>query len=186
MDVGYDKMIAAMQNTSDGRSWTYQTCIEFGYFQTGDSPAGVQPFSPLISLDFYVQQCADIFGVEGLTPDVNWTNEYYGGAAPVTSNTVFTNGDVDPWHILGTYETFEPAALSESILMHGTAHCADLYAPMPNDLPILTATRARQNELLTQWLAVEAAPKAHPKAHTKPHHATVEQRKRAKIMLSEL
>lgn len=32
-DISYANMIAEMQSTSDGRSWTWQTCTEFGYFQ---------------------------------------------------------------------------------------------------------------------------------------------------------
>jgi len=44
MDVGYNKMISEMQNTSyadlgaaAGRSWVWQTCNEFGYFQSSVS-----------------------------------------------------------------------------------------------------------------------------------------------------
>ena len=32
-DVNYDNYIQSMMDTSAGRSWTWQTCIEFGYFQ---------------------------------------------------------------------------------------------------------------------------------------------------------
>jgi pimeloyl-ACP methyl ester carboxylesterase len=59
-DISYDNMIAEMQATSDARSWTYQTCAEFGWFQNAIAD-GLQPFSTRISLDFYTQQCNDIF-----------------------------------------------------------------------------------------------------------------------------
>ena len=35
-----------------GRSWTYQTCIEFGFYQTGS--AANQPFSKTVTLDWFV------------------------------------------------------------------------------------------------------------------------------------
>lgn len=40
-----------------GRPWTYQTCNEFGYFQTTDSPH--QPFHAWKGLDmqFYDEMC---------------------------------------------------------------------------------------------------------------------------------
>jgi hypothetical protein len=75
-----------------------------------------------------------------------------GGSSIVTSNTVFTNGDVDPWHILGNYQNYTIESGSQSILIHGTAHCADLYAPQPTDLPGLTAARGTQDALLSGWL----------------------------------
>lgn len=43
-----------------GRSWMYQTCTEFGYFQT--STARPNLFVGSFPVEFYLQQCADIFG----------------------------------------------------------------------------------------------------------------------------
>jgi len=122
-DINYDNFIASMQTTSDARSWTYQTCNEFGYFQWAKNDS-VQPFSSLISLDFYVQQCTDIFkgAPAGFTPNTQYVNDFYGGNRIVTDNTVFVNGDVDPWQILGNYQTYRATDLSDTILVAGTAH----------------------------------------------------------------
>jgi pimeloyl-ACP methyl ester carboxylesterase len=154
-DVSYSSYIQSMQATSAGRSWTWQTCIEFGYFQTGENSS--LPFSKLISLEYFVQQCQDIFGIQGLTPNIDWINAYYGGDDIVTSNTCFTDGTIDPWHALGTYQNFVPQTFSDSILIQGTAHCADLYAPDPRDLPGLTAARAVQNLFIREWLSIGKA-----------------------------
>ena len=43
-----------------GRQWMYQTCTEFGFYQT--STARPLLFSETFPVDFFVQQCADIFG----------------------------------------------------------------------------------------------------------------------------
>lgn len=49
LDAGYTSMISQLQNTSwegsaseGGRQWTYQTCVEFGFFQSSDDDQ--QPF----------------------------------------------------------------------------------------------------------------------------------------------
>ncbi len=49
LDAGYMSMINQLRNTSwtssageGGRQWTYQTCVEFGFFQSSDDPQ--QPF----------------------------------------------------------------------------------------------------------------------------------------------
>jgi hypothetical protein len=74
----------------------------------------------------------------------------------VSTNTVYANGDVDPWHVLGNYQSYPAAALSDTVLIHGTAHCADLYPPRAQDLPELTKARAIQDALLAQWLKTSA------------------------------
>jgi len=152
-DINYDNYIKYMQQTSAGRSWTWQTCNEFGYYQTGESKD--QPFSPILSLQSFLQQCVDIFGISDFTPKVEYINDYYGGKNIVTTNTAFTNGNVDPWSALGNYQTYPEYAQSTTILIEGTAHCADLYPPREQDLPGLVAARQQQEALLRKWLGLD-------------------------------
>jgi len=155
LDISYEDYITELQNTSTAdtaaRAWTWQYCNEFGYLQTGDGTN--QPFSPMISLEFFLQQCQDAFGVP-IVPNTNWTNTYYGGRdiGYSSSNTVFPNGSVDPWHALGV--RMASASLGNTaVLINGTAHCADLYAPRPTDLPGLTAVRQMEVDSIAQWLS---------------------------------
>lgn len=67
LDYKYDKMVQEMKNTSwdsesaNGmRQWTYQTCTEFGFYQTSDKTNSV--FGDQFNSDFFVRQCADIYG----------------------------------------------------------------------------------------------------------------------------
>lgn len=150
MDISYANYIASMQATSAGRSWTWQTCIEFGYYQSAETAA--QPFSKYITLEWFVQQCTDIFNIKGLTPNIAFTNAYYGAKNIVTENTYFTNGIVDPWHILGLPSSATPGNNCFVTVMEGTAHCADLYSPRAQDLPVLTATRQLQAAAIDLWL----------------------------------
>eukprot|EP01104_Vermistella_antarctica_P013245 TRINITY_DN3980_c0_g2_i1.p1 TRINITY_DN3980_c0_g2~~TRINITY_DN3980_c0_g2_i1.p1 ORF type:complete len:497 (-),score=109.39 TRINITY_DN3980_c0_g2_i1:49-1539(-) len=154
--VSYNESIAQLQNISNGdtaaRAWTYQTCTEFGYYQTGTGSN--QPFPSAINLEFYIQMCADIFGVP-LVPNAQWTNTYYGARDPTSTNTAWTNGSIDPWHALGITNSSNLSTQSQStaLFMNGTAHCADLYPPRATDLPELTATRAVQYKYMQLWLA---------------------------------
>lgn len=43
-----------------GRQWMYQTCTEFGFYQT--STAKPNLFSDTFPVKFFIQQCIDIFG----------------------------------------------------------------------------------------------------------------------------
>lgn len=149
-NINYQNSILAMQQTGAGRSWMYQTCTEFGYFQTAESSK--QPFSARLTLASFVDQCEQIYGITGLTPQIQYINNFYGGANIVTDNTVFANGDVDPWHALGNYQNYNLESQSATILISGTAHCADLYPARSTDLPGLTAAREAQAALLREWL----------------------------------
>jgi hypothetical protein len=129
------------------RSWVYQTCVEFGYFQTADSP--LQPFyswRDLLSTQFSSEICSAAYpGLHSPVPDVAWTNTVYGGLEIVddSSNIVYTSGTIDPWHFLGvTNYTKEISKNKDSIVyIQGTAHCADLYAPANSDPDTLTFAR---------------------------------------------
>lgn len=88
LDSSYDNFINEMSATSwnesaavGGRQWTYQTCVEFGFFQSTDST--MQPFGKTVPVDFYIQQCQDIFGEKFnenlLNQAIEDTNTYYGG-----------------------------------------------------------------------------------------------------------
>lgn len=44
------------------RPWYYQTCSEFGWYQTTDSEK--QPFGKNSPVEFYLKLCRDIFGAD--------------------------------------------------------------------------------------------------------------------------
>lgn len=163
VNVNYWDMIEYMRfYRTDSRSWIWQSCNEFGYFQSSD--ASDQPFSHLITIQFWIQQCQDIFGITAMQPNVNYTNEFYGGANIVTSNTVFTNGMLDPWHRLSNFQNYSVDGDTQNILMNGTAHCRDLEAPEQWDPPQLIVARFEQARMIEQWLSDDKAAKAEAKA----------------------
>lgn len=155
-DSSYSEMLLQLSDidpsspTAASRSWTWQTCVEYGYYQTGTAKT---PFSTRIDLKFFTDMCQDVFGVGSETTSraIGFTNLWYGARNIGSSRIVLTNGSVDPWHALGLTETAHP--LMPVFYIKGTAHCADLYASNPNELPELTAARAKSWQYITSWLS---------------------------------
>lgn len=42
------------------RQWYFQTCTEFGYYQTANSDKSA--FGRLVDIDFFVNVCKDVYG----------------------------------------------------------------------------------------------------------------------------
>jgi hypothetical protein len=127
LDASYQSFVDQLKKTSwnesaavGGRQWTYQTCIEFGFFQSTD--AKMQPFGQTVPVDFYIKQCQDIFGqdfdLKLLQDSVLNTNINYGGYDYFGSRVVFVNGQIDPWHALG-FTKEPPNDRTETIFIKG-------------------------------------------------------------------
>ncbi|KAJ2886762.1 hypothetical protein IWW38_005204, partial [Coemansia aciculifera] len=85
----------------DGRSWFYQTCTQFGYWQTAPRPPLRRLRSRYMTAEWQSRPCRAFFGdVIPLHPDTDGINERYGGLLPNVSRVVFVNGLLDPWSSL--------------------------------------------------------------------------------------
>ncbi|XP_026881270.2 thymus-specific serine protease [Electrophorus electricus] len=154
-DVQYLHYLQDMSNTSwsgaeagGGRQWVYQTCTEFGFYQSTDSPN--QPFGGF-PLPYYLQQCRDIYNLTGSVANaVQQTNEEYGGYDIRTTRIVFPNGSIDPWHALGVTSNITNDL--PAVFIKGTAHCANMYPARAEDLPELMLARDQIFLLLQKWL----------------------------------
>jgi len=155
-DSSYTSDLAVLENIdpkspgASGRAWYWQTCNEFGYYQTAENPKCI--FSSKITLDYFLGMCEAAFGTsqEAVQENVYRTNLDYGGQTIFATRIMFTNGIIDPWHVLGI--TNSTSIDLPAVLMDGTAHCADLYPSRAQDLPILTQTRQRFIQTLKNWL----------------------------------
>ncbi len=166
-DVSYKASIAYLSETKPdptnaARGWVYQTCNEFGYYQTADSPN--QPFyafKDALGLDFSRKMCYDAYDGWSADPDVEFTNEKYGGVHIDASRIVFSSGTIDPWHALGVtnYTHTLPQYPSElPVYILGTAHCNDLYASNPqSDPPSLVEAREIEAQEVNKWLHTDSA-----------------------------
>jgi len=134
------------------RQWIWQTCTEFGWYQTTNQESGV--YGHTLPLEFFEQWCQDAFGAEFthemLEKSVAASNIEYGGFEPSVSNVVFVHGSIDPWHAMGVLEDLHETA--PSIYITGTSHCADMYANSPDDPEELTAARVKIGGLVKGWV----------------------------------
>uniref|UniRef100_F1KTW1 Serine protease n=1 Tax=Ascaris suum TaxID=6253 RepID=F1KTW1_ASCSU len=159
--IDYDEMIEFLADErydpsgyySADRSWVWQTCTEFGYFQSTD--LGRNIFGSVTPVNLFVDMCTDTFGsaykIQAIENSIHMTRKYYGGKDHFKgTNVVLPNGDIDPWHALGLYSNIEPSVVP--ILIHGTAHCADMYPARTQDLPALTNARNIIASNINKWL----------------------------------
>ncbi|KAG9461461.1 hypothetical protein GDO78_016817 [Eleutherodactylus coqui] len=145
VDNSHEKALSDLGNTTlsavgvGERQWYYQTCTEFGYYQTcGD---GSCPFSRLITLKSQLDLCTEVFQIppESVHQSVQFTNEFYGADHPKSSRIIFVNGDIDPWHALSVLKNQSHSEIA--IFINGTAHCANMNPSRSSDPPSLQKAR---------------------------------------------
>ncbi|KAF8371111.1 hypothetical protein PRIPAC_77540 [Pristionchus pacificus] len=137
-----------------GILWTWQTCNEFGYFQTTDYGQGI--FGSHLPINFFIIMCERVFGVgmDDIEKAISRANYQYGGRDRFnTTNVVLPNGDGDPWHALGILEQGNMDESVVPIVIPGTSHCMDQFAATANDPPELTQARKTILDNIKKWLA---------------------------------
>jgi len=139
------------ENNDGGRSWWYQTCTEFGYYQV--SYPGTSPFFPqtTIPVDYIESFCKKTFGITFDDAAIRRTNAFYGGFDLNATKVIVTQGRLDPWHRLGITES-RPGV---EAVMYDSAHCSPLHAASPNDPQSLKDARVKVGAFI-QGLLSEA------------------------------
>ena len=77
------------------RGWRWQKCYELAYFQIAPPTGSIR--SARITLQYHLDQCVAIFGIENMTPSTDAINKQFGGPTPKEANTFYSNGSDDPW-----------------------------------------------------------------------------------------
>ncbi|CAL9044719.1 probable serine protease EDA2 [Musa acuminata AAA Group] len=111
------------------RLWWFYICSEMGYFLVAPQNDSIRStkLDERYNLDF----CKDIFG-EGVYPDSDMANTYYGGRKFAGSRVIFTNGSQDPCRHISK-QTSSKDLPSYMVECNGCAHGIDVlgcpYAP---------------------------------------------------------
>ncbi|KAM8952267.1 thymus-specific serine protease [Pelodytes ibericus] len=156
VENSYQKAVADLRRTTfdplgvGERQWYYQTCTEFGYYQTCEDRSC--PFSLLITLQSQLSLCTQVFQIppESVQKSVTFTNEFYGADHPKSSRIIFVNGDIDPWHALSVLKNQSRSEIA--IFINGTAHCANMSPSRPSDPPSLQKAREEITAQVATWL----------------------------------
>lgn len=155
------------------RQWYYQSCTEFGYFQTvrehssahlwhcthvcassiQQAPAQNSLRSPWINVSYHLGLCQQAFG-QALVPNVAATNGFYGGANPVGSMIYFANGALDPWQALSVLAPLNCCSSIQTTVIAGASHCSDLHSSNSQDPKSLTLARQSIAQFVRQALGL--------------------------------
>ncbi|KAJ3574762.1 hypothetical protein NP233_g1547 [Leucocoprinus birnbaumii] len=99
-ELDYDSIPFEDDPVTD-RSWMWQYCSEYGFYQRGDRNNPLSIETAFLSLDLFQKQCNDAFKTAiPASPQTQKVNKY-GGWGMNPSNVLFTNGEFDPWRTMG-------------------------------------------------------------------------------------
>lgn len=131
------------------RPWYYQTCNEYGWYQSSGSKN--QPFGSNFPVTLSTVMCRDVFGskysdsyIQQLIDD---TNTFFGGKQPDVENIYQTHGELDPWSPMGH------GAAEGATILPNASHCTDFGSISSYDSPEMRSSKERLAELVREWLA---------------------------------
>ncbi|KAK2657052.1 hypothetical protein Ddye_010104 [Dipteronia dyeriana] len=116
------KNTAVTADQSSDRLWWFQVCTEVAYFQVAPSNNSIR--SSKVDTRYHLDLCKNVFR-EGIYPEVDMTNIYYGGRKIAGSKIIFTNGSQDPWRH-ASKQTSSPDMPSYLITCNNCGHGTDM------------------------------------------------------------
>ncbi|KAL7564466.1 hypothetical protein ACA910_001560 [Epithemia clementina (nom. ined.)] len=143
------------------RSWLWQTCTEFGFYQTCHAGSHCPFAQGWHSVQQDLEVCRVAFG--GLTPRVvsqaiQETLEYYGGWNLSATRILSINGQVDPWSELairpkrhgGNHSATQDAM--PAVMVPGASHHFWTHASKTTDSKAVVAARRIIHKTVIRWL----------------------------------
>lgn len=153
----YRQELSAAANTTPPwfTFWDWQTCTEFGFYQTCN--VGTKCFftQGLVTLDVYLNTCKTQFGIpaEQIPKNIEFSNTYYGGLSPSGSRVLYPNGEVDPWRANSIQKS--PGDGLTPLFVAGASHHAWTHTSQPGDQASVIAARTQIRTQVAQWLKEE-------------------------------
>ena len=132
--------------------WGYQTCTEFGFYQTcedGTECFYTQGLDLLEDNDDFCQNWG--IAPTDIQASIDATNQYYGAGRPNATRILYPNGDVDPWHGLSILTA--PSPELPVMMVSGASHHAWTHPTLPTDQPSVVAARGAIRKQVAAWLA---------------------------------
>ncbi|KAM9318629.1 thymus-specific serine protease [Pholidichthys leucotaenia] len=163
LDVSFENTLKNVMDTSlrsrrrAERQWIYQTCTEFGFYQTCED--ATCPFSGMLTLHTQTKLCAMLFDISqhSLPARITFTNTYYGGDSPCTHRVLYVNGGIDPWKELSLVQnSAKDGETAQTVFIKDTAHCADMSSRRVTDRCSLTKARQDIEKHVASWLKTAA------------------------------
>lgn len=151
------------------RSWLWQTCTEFGFYQTCEMGSHCPYGQGYHTLEHDLQICSFAFGVSNdeVKANIQQTLEYYGDKELKGGSRILSvNGNVDPWSTLartnytaGTVRTDNSVNNEDALLpvynVVGASHHFWTHPAKDTDSRNVLDARTFIHETVLGWLAVE-------------------------------
>lgn len=160
MPVDYDAMLKEITKTEvdhvGWRSWLYQTCSEFGFYQTcrDDCPFA----SHFHQIDLDLEICEKVFNITDVYDNVQATLDRYGGldiAHTDTSRVLSINGNVDPWSMLALNKADETKYCLPVKEVDGASHHFWTHPVKDTDAPEIVKAREYIYSVVAEWIGIE-------------------------------
>lgn len=140
--------------------WGYQTCTEFGFYQTCEEGSDCIFTQGLVSFsnpshrpnDF----CSSVLGIsnEDTKIRIAKTGAHYADKVAKATQIIWANGNVDPWH--GRSHLTPPGKEQPCVWpIEGASHCAWMSASRPGEQASLKKARSTIFAQLSKWLNKE-------------------------------
>lgn len=156
-DLDWEATLEAVADPVRGRSgglrsWLWQTCTEFGFYQTCESNSTCPYGRGYHTIDQDLELCSYAFGVEPaqVSMNIQETLDYYGGLKLAGSQILSVNGDIDPWSELAKRTTSDPDLPVLTVV--GASHHFWTHAVKPTDSPAVDFSRQVIHQTVTDWL----------------------------------
>lgn len=164
VDLDWDGQVRYIANPSNNwiRSWLWQTCTEFGFYQTCQSDAC--PFAPVHFVDMDLELCQRAFDVDNVAENIRETNRWSGGWTTTKDqreHIYSVIGSTDPWSELTVLDAY---------VVEGASHHFWTHPPRDSDDVNVQRARERIYAKVLEW----TSDKQH-KARERVYNSTVAQ-----------
>ncbi|XP_070491699.1 thymus-specific serine protease-like [Chironomus tepperi] len=138
---------------SEWRQWYYQTCAEYGWYQSSGSKEIL--FGNNFPVNISVQICSDLykgfFTPTSIQGNVDRTNVIYGAKNPSVQNVYSTHGEYDPWAPMGLDDDASDPMV---VYLPTESHCSDMSSIHSRDTVEMIASKNKIFELVQKWLGI--------------------------------
>ena len=137
-----------------GRQWMFQSCNEFGFYQTAHSKPQESARSSRIDLPYHHDACDRLFGIRTPVNTDQTNREYYSRLFDAgVKNIYFSNGMSDPWSNLSLTDSSAIQSANPGLglfLIPGASHCDDLGSRITT---ALNQARSQFDALFSKWIS---------------------------------
>mmetsp|Transcript_85057 Transcript_85057/g.214338 ORF Transcript_85057/g.214338 Transcript_85057/m.214338 type:complete len:572 (-) Transcript_85057:397-2112(-) len=167
-DVDFAASMDEMKDTSLTnwiRVWTFQTCKEFGFYQTCADGSNCPFTKGYNTLAFNVDQCQELFDIspQQVARNVEATSKFYGGDRPNSTRVLWVNGQIDPWHYLSVLVS--PGHKLPTIWVPGDSHHYWTHPSLPSNTAYDREAREAIWDYVKAWLGDNAGVASHKQRH---------------------